>query len=253
VADLRLSAVRTALAAIAAITVLAASGCAAPTSGRSSVAPAAVPSATPTPSPTGSAPAGGPAAVGAGGSALAFDLPADGGYRPAGRRVADDGATVRQWRTKAGRAGLYCVVIAGEQPSFHGDFPAAALAAFRAGHDLGGSILVNRATPAIRGTVSGVRQQSRYVFSLGRAGNANGVLLIQQYLTTAGTLISLNAAGPGDDADRCGLAGIVDSLRVSTAADQAPSASSAAGSAGPTATPAGPRARPTPNGREPSS
>ena len=129
---------------------------------------------------------------------------------------------VRQWRVSLDEGGLYCVVIAGEQPDFHGAFPASAIAAFRAGRDPGGAIEVNQATAAIPGTVAGVRQQSTYAFSLGTAGSATGVLLIRQYLTADGTLISLNAAGPADEAQRCQLAGIVASLRVSSPSDHSP-------------------------------
>jgi hypothetical protein len=154
------------------------------------------------------------------GSALSFDLPPDVGYRATGRRVADDGAIIRQWRLKTGR--LYCVVIAGEQPGFRGAFPAGALAAFRANRDPSGSIEVNQAIEPIPGTVAGVQQRSSYPVSLGALGTATGELVVRQYLTRDGTLISLNAAGPADDAQRCRLAAIVESLRVSSPSDQSP-------------------------------
>lgn len=156
-------------------------------------------------------------------SALAFDLPPLAGYEPVGRRVTDNGAVIRQWRRKLQDSGLHCVVIAGEQPDFRGAFPASALASFRANRGPGGAIQVNQATAPIRGTVAGVRQQSSYLFSLGTAGTASGMLLARQYLTRERTLISLNVTGPADDAERCRLAAIVDSLRVSSASDQSPS------------------------------
>jgi hypothetical protein len=156
------------------------------------------------------------------GSALSFDLPPDAGYRATGRRVAGDGAIIRQWRLKLGAGRLYCVVIAGEQPGFRGAFPAGALAAFRANRDPSGSIEVNQAIQPIPGTVAGVQQRSSYPVSLGALGTATGELVVRQYLTRAGTLISLNAAGPADDAQRCRLAAIVESLRVSSPSDQSP-------------------------------
>jgi len=150
------------------------------------------------------------------GSALAFDLPPGAGYQAAGGRVADDGAIVRRWRLELADSGLYCVVIAGEQPDYHGAFPASVLAAFRANRDPGGSIQLNQATRPIPGTVAGVRQQSSYLFSVGTGRSATGELMIRQYLTRGGTLISLNVAGPANAVQRCQLASIVESLRVSS-------------------------------------
>jgi hypothetical protein len=192
--------------------------------------------------------------LGSDASALSFDLPPGADYQPAGSRVTDGGAVVRRWRLRLGPSGPYCVVIAGEQPDFRGTFPASAIAAFRAGRDPGGTIEVNRSTTPVRGTVAGVSQQSTYVFSLGTAGSDTGDLIIRQYLTTDGTLISLNAAGPAEDADRCQLAPIVASLRVSSPSDRSPAAqspTSPAASARP-ATSEAPNstAQPTPTERE---
>ena len=147
-------------------------------------------------------------------NAVAFDLPPEAGYQPAGNRVADDGAIVRQWRLQLD-SGLYCVVIAGEQPHFRGDFPAGAIAAFRANRDPGSSIQENTATAPIPGTIAGVRQRSSYRIALKTSGSTTGELIIRQYLTRDGVLISLNVAGP-DDADRCQLATVVESLRLSS-------------------------------------
>ena len=148
-------------------------------------------------------------------SVLAFELPPGAGYRPAGGRVTDNGTLIRQWRLNLDGTGLFCVVIAGEQPNYRGSFPANALAAFRANRDPGGSIQFNQAVDPIPGTVAGVSQRSSYLFSLDAEHSATGVLMIRQYLTGDGILISLNAAGPTEDAQRCQLETIVESLKVS--------------------------------------
>src|SRR5690349_4165149 len=82
-------------------------------------------------------------------SALAFDLPARPKYRAVGRRVADDGAVIRQWRVKLAGSRLHCVVVAGEQPHFQGAFPAGTLAAFRANRDPSGVVQLNEAIAPI--------------------------------------------------------------------------------------------------------
>jgi hypothetical protein len=159
---------------------------------------------------------------GSGRYALAFDLPARPKYRAVGRRVADDGAVIRQWRAKIAGSRWYCVVIAGEQPHFRGAFPAGTLAAFRANRDPSGVVQLNEAIAPIPGTVAGVSQRSSYPISAGHSDTRTGQLLVRQYLTGDGTLISLNVAGPASDADRCRLADIVQSLRVSSPSDQSP-------------------------------
>src|SRR5690349_18154077 len=99
---------------------------------------------------TVSDPSDGPSSpYGTAGSALAFDLPARPKYRAVGRRVADDGAVIRQWRVKLAGSRLHCVVIAGEQPNFHGAFPAGTLAAFRANRDPSGVVQLNEAIAPI--------------------------------------------------------------------------------------------------------
>lgn len=65
-----------------------------------------------------------------GSSALHFEMPGDITYRPVAIRSQDGSGVVRTWRASA--AGGSCIVIAGEQPDFHGAFPAAAIASFAA-------------------------------------------------------------------------------------------------------------------------
>lgn len=195
-------------AAAAAVVVL--TGCGAPaTTPGAAVSPTtgAVPTATSSPGPA---------------SALSFDLPAS--YTPDGTRIGDGGELVRSWRMRPGlaRNGPSCVIVAGEQPGFSGAFPAAALRAFALGHEEGSDVQYNAAVPPIPGTVAGVRQARRYVFSLGDEGTATGVVLARQYLTADRTLISLNAAGPAGAASSCGLQAVVESLRVARAGDQQP-------------------------------
>lgn len=201
--------IRAATAAAAAVVVLA--GCGAPTG---------TPGLATTPTTTTSTTTGTDAPGRA--SALSFDLPAR--YTPDGTRVGDGGELIRSWRMRPGlaRNGPSCVIVAGEQPGFSGAFPAAALRAFALGHEEGSDVQYNATVPPIPGTVAGVRQARRYVFSLGAEGTAPGIVLARQYLTTDHTLISLNAAGPAGAASVCGLEAAVGSLRVARAGDQQP-------------------------------
>jgi hypothetical protein len=144
-------------------------------------------------------------------SSLHFELPSDITYRPVATRTQDGAGLVRTWRASA--EGGSCIVIAGEQPDFHGAFPAAAIASFAAGREPGTQVEENEAIDPVPGTVAGVSQRSTYPVTPGSESTEQGVLFVRQYLTTDSTLISLNVAGPATAVTSCRLAEIAGTLQ----------------------------------------
>ncbi|GAB6899773.1 hypothetical protein [Kineosporia succinea] len=136
--------------------------------------------------------------------ALHFEMPDDVPYEP-----ESSGTDVRTWRTETDEG--WCIVIAGSQEDFRGAFPAAAIAAFGAGREPGGVIEVNEPVGPVPGTVAGVSQRSRYPLG---DGSTQGLLVVRQYLTDDGTLISLNTAGPVNALETCRLEEIPSTLRA---------------------------------------
>ena len=163
------------------------------------------------------------------GEAYAFGLPDAVAYQEDAERVTDSGATVRRWRYPLTPEGISCVVVAGEQPDYRGSFPAAAIAAFGARPEEGSRVLVNQAlTPPPAGTVAAVRQEQSFVLPVA-GGTLSGRVYARQYLTRGRTLVSLNAAGPGDDAAACRLQAIVSSLVIISPDGSGPSGPSPEG------------------------
>jgi hypothetical protein len=142
-------------------------------------------------------------------------LPEGTSWTPDGDRRSATGARIRRWRFRPVTTSPACVVTVGEQPDYHGSFPAAALTAFAATRESGADVVRNESiAPPPAGTIAAIRQEQTFVSVVPGQGTTRSHLYVREALTSRRTLVAVYAASSDDVAAACRPDQVTESLTI---------------------------------------
>jgi hypothetical protein len=150
-------------------------------------------------------------------TSYAVGIPTDPAFVPAEGETRSNGTVIKRWRFELSPGGPACTVVTSEQPSYDGDFPAAALETFRTLAEKTDHVVANESVPPPPGAVAAIRQELQFSAQLADGSTVPARLFQRQLLTPGRTLVQVTAAGPEDAVARCRAADIAASLQLTGA------------------------------------